>query len=450
MYAWSISTQWAAGVIGAWRGTAGKPIDTAAGATATGASPVSVAAPALTPGVNNELQVYFYGAQGAYAPLITIPAALAQLSNTPSSKEGFGLAFGDTGAPAAGTASSTYSATESGGEVMTAQDILLIPANATSPTPTAIATSTVTATAVPTAVPTTVFVAPSPTKTRTATPTAKATTPATATLTPTPTTSASPTPIADPLRPSNDIPNNRIPTAAELTAFHSGVGACGSLSDCSYMDEVTGQFVGTTAQIIQQVANKWCLNCTILNPYDGETYSFSDLLKAIAVNESNWDQWRFASLSSPDPITGLLTLTPTHGDLEYDTTSDPDGGSWGIFQVAQGVNQGWPSSFPLSAVSTGFNVDFKGAAQMGVEQGYMAYLSDASRAETAIANGYPPYTTFTAPNGVVYPASTDPNVLRWGAVGNWYSGGWYDSGAISYIEKVQQFLHTQPWNQPGF
>jgi len=87
---------------------------------------------------------------------------------------------------------------------------------------------------------------------------------------------------------------------------------------------------------------------------------------------------------------------------------------------------------------------------MGVEQGHLDYLNDASRAETAIANGYAPYSDYTDSNGVLHPASTDVNQRRWGAVGNWYSGGWYDSGAIDYINQVQQILHNQPWNQPGF
>jgi hypothetical protein len=241
-----------------------------------------------------------------------------------------------------------------------------------------------------------------------------------------------------------------MPTAAELTAFNQGVGACGGLDDCSYMQNVTGQFTGTTQQIIQQVADKWCPSCTILNPYDGATYSFSDLMKAVAVNETNWYQWKSASLSSPDSVTGVTTLTPSHGDLEYVTPTQPDGGSWGLYQIAEGVDQGWPASFPLSAESTAFNADFKIAEQMGVEQGHLDYLGDASRSITAIADGYPPYVDYTDPVGVPHPASTDVNVLRWGAVGNWYSGGWYDSGAISYIQQVQQILHNQPWNQPGF
>jgi hypothetical protein len=288
---------------------------------------------------------------------------------------------------------------------------------------------------------------PSPTLTPTSAPTAAPTKTASS---PTATPSGSSTPVTDPQRPSNDIPNSTVPTAAQLTAFHQGVGACGGMNSCSYMDDVDGNFTGTTASIIEQVADKWCPNCTILNPLDGLTYSFSDLMKAVAVNETNWYEWRPASLSSPDPITGTTNLTPSHGDLENVTATQPDGGSWGLFQIAEGQDQGWPASFPLSATSTGFNADFKTAMQMGVEQGQVSYLGDPDRCETAIANGYPPYVNYTDSNGVLHPASTDVNVLRWGAVGEWYSGGWYDSGAIQYIQQVQQYLHDQPWTQSGF
>lgn len=289
---------------------------------------------------------------------------------------------------------------------------------------------------------------PSPTTTQTSTTTATPTAKATTSASPTP--SASPSPAGDPLRPSNDIPNGSEPSAAELSAFHIGIGACGGLDDCSYMQNVDGQFAGTTAAIIEQVADKWCPSCTIVNPLDGETYSFRDLLKAVAVNETNWYEWKTATLTSPDPVTGLMTLTPSHGDLEHVTPTQPNGGSWGLFQIAEGAAQGWPASFPLSATSTGFNADFKAAEQMGVEQGNLSYLGDADRSITAITNGFAPYVDYTDSEGVVHPASTDVNQRRWGAVGNWYSGGWYDSGAISYIEAVQQILHNQPWTQAGF
>jgi hypothetical protein len=129
-YSWQITSQYAAGIMGAWRkASSSSPIEQSSGAATGGGSPISVTAPSLTPARNNELQVYFYGAQSFSAPIITEPGARTQHSNVRSSKEGFALAFGDLAGPAAGTASLTYSATATGSNpVMTAQAILLIPA----------------------------------------------------------------------------------------------------------------------------------------------------------------------------------------------------------------------------------------------------------------------------------------------------------------------------------
>jgi len=130
-YTWYIGTQWAAGVMGAWRGVSSvTPIDNDSGATAAGASPLNDAAPSLTPATNNELQVYFYGAQSVTGPTITLPLTITERMDVTSSKEGFGLWFGDLVAPPAEIASPTYTATgtqDSGTLVMSAQAILLIP-----------------------------------------------------------------------------------------------------------------------------------------------------------------------------------------------------------------------------------------------------------------------------------------------------------------------------------
>ena len=69
------------------------PIDQSGGATASVGNPVAVQPPSLTPTGNNELQLYFFGAQSVFASTITqIPT---QRSNLKSSKEGFTLASGD-------------------------------------------------------------------------------------------------------------------------------------------------------------------------------------------------------------------------------------------------------------------------------------------------------------------------------------------------------------------
>ena len=152
-YSWHIALQYAAGVMGAWRGASTAPIDQSSGATAASANPISDAAPSLTPSNSGELQVYFYGSQNSVAPTISEPNSITSRLNTKSAKEGFALAFGDLAAPPQGSASPTFVAmasTSSGLPVMTAQAILLVPANA-APTPTPIGTGAPTLTATPTA-----------------------------------------------------------------------------------------------------------------------------------------------------------------------------------------------------------------------------------------------------------------------------------------------------------
>ena len=181
-YAWTMPSSWAAGVMGAWRGGHVSPDEDTSGATATGFIAFSVSAPSLTPGADNELQVYFYGAQSSVGPSITLSAVLNQRFNVKSSKEGFTLAFGDLAAPFADNPSPTYpaNASISGAGVMTGQAILMVPGtqnasptptNTFTSTPTPVPTTTSTSTTVPTIVPTPI---PTPTLTiiATATPTA--------------------------------------------------------------------------------------------------------------------------------------------------------------------------------------------------------------------------------------------------------------------------------------
>ena len=104
-YGWSIGSNWAAGATGAWRGTSSSPLDNSSGAVAISGNPVTVSAPSLSPTNNNELQVYFYGAQSGSAPAIAISSALNQRFDSRSSKEGFALAFADLREPQALTIS---------------------------------------------------------------------------------------------------------------------------------------------------------------------------------------------------------------------------------------------------------------------------------------------------------------------------------------------------------
>jgi hypothetical protein len=126
-YGWNIGSNWAAGAMGDWRGVVSPPINAASGGANAGTSPVSEAAPSVTPSNNSELQVCFYAGQAFAAPTLTFSGSLNRRFEAGSSKEGFALGFGDVSAPGAGTASAAYSGTVSiaGTAAITAQTILL-------------------------------------------------------------------------------------------------------------------------------------------------------------------------------------------------------------------------------------------------------------------------------------------------------------------------------------
>jgi hypothetical protein len=38
----------------------------------------------------------------------------------------------------------------------------------------------------------------------------------------------------------------------------------------------------------------------------------------------------------------------------------------------------------------------------------------------------------------------------WGCVGLWFSGHWYDPGAVQYISDVKSYLNQRIWEDPSF
>ena len=127
-------------------------------------------------------------------------------------------------------------------------------------------------------------------------------------------------------RPGNHTANHRIPTSAELAEFRSL-----NTTPAAYRDRVTGDFTGTTDEIIQWAAHKWGID--------------EDLIRAAAVKESWWD---------------MSTLG--------------DGGiSYGLMQIKSTVSKG---TYPLSRESTAFNVDYYGASVRNYFDGGATWLND--------------------------------------------------------------------------
>jgi hypothetical protein len=114
-------------------------------------------------------------------------------------------------------------------------------------------------------------------------------------------------------RPQNYAANHTRPTSAELANFYSYTGQWGNCDDLRA--KVTGNYTGTTDEILQWAAWKWGLPINVV--------------RAVAVNES-W--WRMSTV----------------GD---------NGMSFGITQI-KNVSSWHGGTYPLSKNDTAFNVDY--------------------------------------------------------------------------------------------
>ena len=127
-------------------------------------------------------------------------------------------------------------------------------------------------------------------------------------------------------RPQNRAANHRVPTAAEIAAFRAR-------SELVYRRRVTGNFRGTTDEVIQWAALKWGFH--------------PDVLRAVAAVES-W--WRMSTVG--------------------------DGGdSFGLFQMRRQYH----CCLPLISSSSAFNADYYGAILRSYYDGRQTWLNTVER-----------------------------------------------------------------------
>jgi hypothetical protein len=176
------------------------------------------------------------------------------------------------------------------------------------------------------------------------------------------------------IRPGNVGADHTVPTTGQLGDFRAA-------SHDPYADLVTGGFTGTTGEIIQWAAWKWGID--------------EDVMRAVAVQESDWEQ----------------------------PAVNPDGATFGIFQIKTQLagGDGWPGTYPLARDSTPFNADYYARALRSCYDGR----------ETWVRHGY---------------GSGD----LWGCVGWWFSGSWHDPGAEDYVRRVQRWYAERTWEHPGY
>lgn len=194
-------------------------------------------------------------------------------------------------------------------------------------------------------------------------------------------------------RPTNVIANNMSPTGPLPK-----VGDGGMHNADRIFGRVTGNFKGTTDEIIQWAAIKWGLS--------------DEMIRAEAVSETSWYQGVRDANGQPKQGYG------DYGDCPA-TTRYPASGpaSYGLMQVKwckhnAGAGGGY-GPWPLAEDSTAYNVDYFGSIIRGCYEGWD------------------------------YVDSTGGDI--WGCVGRWYSGKWHDADAEAYIAGVKNNLSEKAW-----
>ncbi len=203
-------------------------------------------------------------------------------------------------------------------------------------------------------------------------------------------------------RTDNYAANHRVPTATQIANLHPWNPLIGmdSKSD-SLRKRVTGNFSGTTDEILQWVACKWGIDANII--------------RAQAVSESYWHQSQLGDYTTNQ---SLCPPSTWNGTSCYQ--------SYGILQIKYTYFQ---SEWPMSRDDTAFNADFVYGWLRNCYEGWADYLYH--RTPTP---GYPSYHA-----GDI-----------WGCLGFWFSGSWYDQGAINYINVAKGHYAQKPWLQPSF
>ncbi|MGH2480891.1 MAG: hypothetical protein ACRDHW_14655, partial [Ktedonobacteraceae bacterium] len=203
-------------------------------------------------------------------------------------------------------------------------------------------------------------------------------------------------------RIDNAAANQHIPThqqIAQLAAWDASISVDPKAD--ALRKQISGNFTGTTDEILQWVACKWGFD--------------ADIVRAEAVVESSWHQSQRGDYTNDHSV-----CPPDSWDGQgcYQ--------SYGILQIKYRYNQ---STWPMSRDDTAFSAEYVYGVIRTCFEGWTTYL----RARTPLP-GYPPYQAGDL----------------WGCLGRWFSGGWYDQGAVNYIQKVKTALAEKAWLRPGF
>jgi autotransporter family porin len=199
-------------------------------------------------------------------------------------------------------------------------------------------------------------------------------------------------------RPQNTTANHTVPPSPSAVDWGTALNYWTDF--VADRNHVTGNYTGTTDEILQWTSCKWGIDVNIV--------------RADAVIESSWDQ---STVGDNCGVAGEAS----YGLLQV--KNKDCSGNW--------IHGGWPYTQNDSAL----DVDYWGARLRACFDG--AFYNGGQW----LYNGQT-IAQVIAQHGEDY--------ALWGCVGSWFSGGWYDSGAQAYITKVQADYQSKPWLKPGF
>jgi hypothetical protein len=189
----------------------------------------------------------------------------------------------------------------------------------------------------------------------------------------------------------NAVPNR---TVGHPTAPEPGFTLAG---------RVTGNFTGTTDEILQWVACKWGIA--------------EDIVRAQVAKESWWHQDNLGDWTSDGGV-----CAPGH-PIGADGRPGQCPESVGLMQDRTQYMRPWIND---ALASSAYNVDIAYAIWRNCFEGNETWLDTVDRGR--------PYAAGDA----------------WGCIGRWFSGRWYTQPANEYIASVQDYLNRRVWTTSDF
>jgi autotransporter family porin len=164
---------------------------------------------------------------------------------------------------------------------------------------------------------------------------------------------------------------------------------------------ITGNFTGTTEEIMQWVACKWGID--------------EDVVRAQIAIESWWHMDAYGDMTSDQ--------SACHPRFRTSTGSCPE--SIGLGQVRYVYHV--PAFANDNAIdSSAYNLDYTYSRWRGCFEGYETWFNQFERGEEYAAGD------------------------MWGCAGAWFAGRWHTQDANGYIVRVQDYLNRRIWETADF